>query len=298
MNNTELHQLMALLEHIYGAYAPNTIRAYKADMMEFIAYCQQSDLCALPTTPTTLSQFLLKVSETGIKTATIERKISSISAVHRLLSYQDPTKHPEAKICRRKILRKLGSRPQQAYPINRELLRKMVAACGDDLRGLRDKALLLVAYESMKRRSELISLRIEDIETRPDGNYSVLLRRSKTDQKGSGKWINLGVESTHAVKRLLDELGYQSGKLFRGIRPGNRITEGLCDSQVSRIYKGIARKINLEKSNVSKISGHSMRVGGAQDALIDGLSLPQIMVKGGWVKTDTVLRYIEKATNI
>jgi len=88
MNNTEVNQLNKLLEHIDGAYAPNTIRAYKADMMEFIAYCQQSDLCALPTTPTTLSQFLLKVSETGIKTATIERKISSISAVHRLLSYQ------------------------------------------------------------------------------------------------------------------------------------------------------------------------------------------------------------------
>jgi hypothetical protein len=37
-----------------------------------------------------------------------------------------------------------------------------------------------------------------------------------------------------------------------------------------------------------------MRVGGAQDLLNSGASLPQIMVKGGWGKTDTVLRYVER----
>jgi hypothetical protein len=38
-----------------------------------------------------------------------------------------------------------------------------------------------------------------------------------------------------------------------------------------------------------------MRVGGAQDLLNSGASLPQIMVKGGWAKTDTVLRYGERS---
>lgn len=37
-----------------------------------------------------------------------------------------------------------------------------------------------------------------------------------------------------------------------------------------------------------------MRVGGAQDLLVQGASLPQIMVKGGWAKTDTVMRYVER----
>jgi AMMECR1 domain-containing protein len=37
-----------------------------------------------------------------------------------------------------------------------------------------------------------------------------------------------------------------------------------------------------------------MRVGGAQDLLTKGASLPQIMVKGGWSKTDTVMRYVER----
>ena len=67
----------------------------------------------------------------------------------------------------------------------------MLAACGDDLHGLRDRALLLVAYDSMRIRSELISLRIEDIEWLPEDNASVLLRKSKTDQLGMGKWMHL-----------------------------------------------------------------------------------------------------------
>jgi hypothetical protein len=37
-----------------------------------------------------------------------------------------------------------------------------------------------------------------------------------------------------------------------------------------------------------------MRVGGAQDLLTQGASLPQIMVKGGWIKPDTVMRYVER----
>ena len=37
-----------------------------------------------------------------------------------------------------------------------------------------------------------------------------------------------------------------------------------------------------------------MRVGGAQDLLKTGASFPQIMFKGGWAKTDTVMRYVDR----
>ena len=45
---------------------------------------------------------------------------------------------------------------------------------------------------------------------------------------------------------------------------------------------------------IEEISGHYMRVGGAQDLLSQGASLSLIMVKGGWVKPDTVMRYVER----
>jgi AMMECR1 domain-containing protein len=75
---------------------------------------------------------------------------------------------------------------------------------------------------------------------------------------------------------------------------GNRICPELGASQVSRIFKSLARDAELNDEVVKGISGHSMRVGAAQDLLVNGASLPQIMVKGGWSKTDTVMRYIDK----
>ena len=68
----------------------------------------------------------------------------------------------------------------------------------------------------------------------------------------------------------------------------------LGQGHVSRIYKTLAKQAGLSKEAIDGISGHSMRVGGAQDLLIGGASLPQIMVKGGWAKTDTVMRYVER----
>ncbi len=52
-----------------------------------------------------------------------------------------------------------------------------------------------------------------------------------------------------------------------------------------------------QSSVIQKISGHSMRVGAAQDLLLSGASMPMIMNRGRWSKTDTVMRYIE-ATGI
>ncbi len=123
----------------------------------------------------------------------------------------------------------------------------------------------------------------------------MLLRKSKADQQGSGKWIHLSAETTHALHQWLSTTKINEGLIFRGVRSSGTITDGLCESRISRIYKALARKAGLSEPLVQGISGHSMRVGGAQDLLNVGANLPQIMVKGGWAKTDTVMRYIERA---
>jgi len=230
----------------------------------------------------------------GIKSATIRRKVASISAVHRLSNFEDPTKHPEVKLCVRKINRQLGSRFDQAYPVTRTVLDKLLAVCGDDLRGLRNKSLLLLAYDSMRRRAELVSLRVEDIQMSDEGKSSILLRKSKTDQTSSGHWIHLCHETTSALNNWLRTANISSGFILRGLHTGDRTCPELGASQVSRIFKSLARSAELNDEVVKGISGHSMRVGAAQDLLVNGASLPQIMVKGGWSKTDTVMRYIDK----
>jgi len=286
--------LKDLLTHVEGAYALNTLRAYRADMEEFIRYCEGEGQNALPAEAETVAAFLMTMSTRNIKTSTIRRKSSSISAVHQMSNLADPTKHPEVKLALRKLHRLLGNRFSQAYPITLPVLKKLHAVTGEDLHGLRDRALLLLAYDSMRRRTELVSLRVEDMEWLSADGASVLLRKSKTDQVGAGLWIHLSTHTTTAVQKWLSAANIENGFILRGIKSNLVITDGLGAGQIGRIYKSLARKANLSQQVVDEISGHSMRVGGAQDLLSQGASLPQIMVKGGWVKPDTVMRYVER----
>ena len=59
MNNTAALKLQALIKHLEGAYAPNTLRAYRADMQEFILFCENHGLPALPASSATVASFLM-----------------------------------------------------------------------------------------------------------------------------------------------------------------------------------------------------------------------------------------------
>lgn len=67
----------------------------------------------------------------------------------------------------------------------------MLEVCSDDLHGLHDRALLLLAYDPIKRRSELLTLRVAGMKSAPQGSLTVLLRKSKTDQHFIGRFIYL-----------------------------------------------------------------------------------------------------------
>lgn len=192
----------------------------------------------------------------------------------------------------RKINRRLGTRFSQAHPINQEVLTKMLKCCGDDLRGKRDRMLLLLAYETMRRRSELVSLLLEDWTVGNGDSSQILLRQSKTDQTGVGTLIYLGQISTLAIKDWIETTGLQTGHLLRGVAASGKLTECRNSGQVGRIYKKLAQVCGLPDDVKRRISGHSARVGGAQDLLASGASIAQIMAKVGWSKVDTVMRYV------
>jgi len=106
---------------------------------------------------------------------------------------------------------------------------------GDDLHGLRDRALLLQAYDSMRRRTELVSLRVEDMEWLSEDGASVLLRKSKTDQFGAGQWVHLSTHTTKAVQDWLNAANIDSGFMMRGLKNKTVITHGLGQGQIGRI---------------------------------------------------------------
>jgi integrase len=81
--------------------------------------------------------------------------------------------------------------------------------------------------------------------------------------------------------------------LFCGLNRALDISTQIGAGQINRIYKKIAKKAGLDESEVDGISGHYMRVGAAQDLLNSDASMPIIMQRGRWSKTDTVMRYLE-----
>lgn len=296
MNITAKKVLLETLIRIDGAYAPATIRAYKSNFERFIEFCDQEKIVALPASQETIANYIKDLSNGKLKSATIRIAVASISAIHRLNEYSDPTNYSNVKIELRRMHRNLGRESKQALGINAKLLRKMLSATDNSLWGLRDKALLLTAYDSMCRRSELVSLQIEDAIIDTENKiFKIKLRRSKTDQDGMGRWLYLSDLTQQALLAWIDTSNIRTGKLFRGIKRGQVITDNLSPAQVNRIYKSIAARSCINDLVVKHISGHSMRVGAAQDMLISGASLPIIMQRGRWSKADTVMRYIEYA---
>jgi integrase len=192
--------------------------------------------------------------------------------------------------------RTIGRASKQAQGITSEILEMLLTATEAGNRGARDRAILLIAYDTLCRRSELVSLRVEDVKAiiaNGSEKTSILLRRSKTDQNAIGRRLHLNERVQKALQEWLERLRDDKGPLFRGVDRGQKITKALGAGQINRIYKRLAIRANLDEELIKKISGHSMRVGHAQDLVISGASMPQIMSKGRWSKTDTVMRYVE-----
>jgi site-specific recombinase XerD len=300
MKKTNPHAILSqTLERIEGAYAPATVRAFKADFNAFIQYCEKLKLSALPANPFTTSAYIDHLAKSDFTSAYIRRIIASIASIHKLNRLEDPTKDRDVQLATRKMHRLLGRNSQQVAGITKPLLEKMTASLDDSLRGIRDKALLLVAYDTLCRRSELVNLLAEDItwtEIKINSQQiaSIKLRKSKTDQCSQGKWLHLSHEASLSLDEWLTESAITIGPIFRGITRGGKVTGGLGCGQIARIYKRIATEAKIDSETIKHISGHSMRIGAAQDLLISGASLPIIMNRGRWSKVDTVMRYVEQ----
>jgi site-specific recombinase XerD len=294
MNHTAKEILIKTVEKIEGAYAPSTIRAYRSNFEAFIKHCDENNVLALPAQPETVAQYIRKLSDGRLKSSSIKIAVASIAAIHNLDSISDPTQHPDVKIEMRRMYRTLGRYAKQAYGINKDLLDKMVAATDNSLRGIRDKAILLVAYDSLCRRSELVALEFEDVLIdEKDRSIKVKLRKSKSDPHATGRWLYLSDDAQIALHSWINVSHINSGKLFRGISVAEKVKPSLNVSQIARIFKRLAANSFIDRNIIQSISGHSMRIGCAQDLMLSGKSLPEIMNRGRWSKTDTVMRYVE-----
>ena len=299
-NITANRFLKETIAKIDGAYSAATIRAYRADFLHFINFCESINEDALPASPEPISGYITQLVENKQKSASIRRAIAGIASIHIFNNYQNPTINFVVKLSLKRMHRQIGRNSKQALALTRDILDEMLLATDDSIRGQRNQAMLLVAYDTMCRRGELVNMRVEDLSTKIfDRKNNILstviqIRQSKTDQESQGRWLSISANTATALNNWLKVANIDSGYIFRGISRGNKLTDALTPGQISRIYKSIALNANLDKEMVAQISGHSIRVGAAQDLLLAGATLPMIMARGRWSKPDTVMRYVEK----
>lgn len=223
----------ALIAAYQAASSAHTIRALKSDLEAFDLWCRRTNRVALPATPEIVAAYLDDRAGKGAKPASLGRYRASIAKIHQLLDLKDPTQAELVKLRLRAIRREKGTAQAQARPLRfkgpvRDVVRDtprginvraLLEACGDDLTGLRDRALLSVAYDSGLRASELIAVEVEHIVEALDPQARLLeIRRSKGDQEGEGATAFLSPRSVRAIAAWTEAADIATGPLFRRVQ--------------------------------------------------------------------------------
>lgn len=289
-SDCEIVQILAKCE---GAYSPNTLRGYRKDLECFKSWCDRQSLDWLPAEAGTVAGYVDYLSST-LSTATVKRRLCAIRFAHFIANIENPIGHSRVHLSVRRASLRKRRRPAQSLGLNGQILRQILDACPDDLTGARDAALISTGYDTLCRSSELAAMRIEHIRFSARAT-SIFIPLCKSDPFGDGRWAYLSPISSEILKGWLERTEIQNGPVFRGLHLRKVGTMSLDTSSIRRLVKSAARRAGLSNDIVRALSGHSMRIGAAQDMLVTGFDQLAIMQAGGWKTSHVVLRYVENA---
>lgn len=276
------------------AYSVRTIKGYRSDLEIFKRWCTSKRCCWVPVAPRVLSAFIdEQISEYCF--STVKRRLYAIAFAHRMSDLADPTNHRIVQLAVRRAARLKTRRPKQVRGLTKEILSEIVAACPNTLSGLRDAALITVGYDTLCRSYELAMMEVRHVTLEGDESARVLIPRSKSDVAGDGRIAYLSPATARHLVRWLAQSKLQSGPLFRALHLMRPYDCALETSSIRRIVKRASKRAGFDAMMANELSGHSMRVGAAQDMMTAGFDTLAIMQAGGWHSADVVLRYVENA---
>ncbi|WP_373487971.1 tyrosine-type recombinase/integrase [Blastomonas sp.] len=293
MNGITNHQRIdALFARCEGAYSDNTLRGYQNDLKHFQAWCDSRQLDWLPAEPAAIAAFVDEQAQHKA-IATIKHRVDAIKFAHRMADLPPPTENSTVYLSLRRARRARPRRPRQSAGLTSVLLEKIVAACPDTLSGLRDAALLSVGYDTLCRSHELAAMQIEHLN---EDRTRIRIPISKSDPFGEGRTAYLSGATTKRLGAWLSAASLSKGPLFRGLHTRKLSDRHLATSSIRRLIKFAATRARMDAEVVRSLSGHSMRVGAAQDMMIAGSDMIGIMHAGGWKSHAVLSRYVENAS--
>ncbi len=287
-------------QYITQSKSARTIEVYRLALLDFDDYCTLEERSERPATPQTVADYIAELADRGLKVSTIRVRLAAIAYAHRLTALPDPTTSEVVRAAMAGIARQHGTRPNKKAPMTLDVLRVMLKATpGHDLISIRDRAILILDYGGMFRRSEIAALDVADLSFESD-RLTVIVHRSKTDQEGKGLVKHFPLLSdaqlcpVRAIRAWLVASGIKQGPLFRPIgRWQKDITpRRLTDKGIVRAIKDAAQRAGLDPDIYA---GHSARRGGITTALKNEALERDVMAQTGHHDINTLLDYREDA---
>lgn len=249
----------------------NTEDTYYYGWRKFREFCDQYGFSFEPANPECVVAFMDYLAEDeGKKYNTVDNYLSAVSVMHDRAGYrQNPCRHEAVREYRSILRRTMDSRdvrPDKKKPVLIEHLQQMEeqGAFENGVHGVRNRALLLIGFAGAFRRSELVSLNIEDISDVKGGKV-ILLQESKTDQDGEGEYKQVPQRAPfdptpcEALDQWLQMVGDSRGPVFRSVdRWGNIRDKRLSGRSVWKIVRNCMEGIG---KNPEAYGGHSLRSG-------------------------------------
>ncbi len=305
--------LQAAVDYALAANAPNTLRAYDADWRHFAEWCERRGATPLPAAPDTVAAYLAAHARGGgvrrLRLSTLQRRLAAIGAYHGASRHPNPARAPQVQATWHGIRREHDWSQDRAAPAVTTVLRRLVATC-DPQRyiGLRDRAMLLIGFAALLRRSELVALEVADLTVVAAGLEVRLSSRRGRDGDGEVRAVPYGRHAeTCPVRAWLawrDGAGLSQGPAFRPVHPRLRVAAGgappggvratiqaaprLTDLAVYRAVQSAAHRAGV--ASPGKYRGHSLRAGAAVQAA-SVASDAELAAAGGWSTIEGVRRY-------
>ena len=262
--------------------APATQRAYARDWLGFAAWCrtQGADPATLPIDPVLVAAWLASLVP-GLGKSGLQARLAAIAHHHRN-GHAWVAGHPAIRATMRGILRQHGKPVRPAAALTSAEVKTLIATCGDDLAGLRDRALLLVGLAGALRRSELVAIDHDHLRFSAAG-LVVHIPRSKRDQEGQGADVTLppmrgaDICPVKAMERWLLRAGITYGAVFRGVTAHGTLEARLGTDGVRKILLRRAGLAGLTVDPSERLSPHGLRAGFITEAYLAAAPDEQVM---------------------
>ena len=277
-------------DYAKASTAENTNKAYAADWKHFARWCRLKGAEPLPPSSEMIGLYLADLAaptngSPTLSVSTIERRLSGLAWNYAQRGFTLDRKNRHIASVLAGIKRKHARPPVQKEAILAEEILAMVATLPYDLRGLRDRAILLLGYAGGLRRSEIVSLDVHKDDTPDSGGWIEIMEKGALltlNAKTGWREVEIGRGSkdqtcpVHALEQWLHFAKIDFGPIFVGTsRDCKKALETrLNDKHVARLIKrtvldaGIRSELP-EKERLALFSGHSLRAGLASSAEID-----------------------------